>query len=86
MKMKALVEVFNPTTMLDYATLCGWTLARAHAKSGDSAMIAGYLGKSDAFDRAITQFSELYADQAERDHAAFMQAIRQSRIEVEVEH
>jgi uncharacterized protein (DUF2252 family) len=86
MKMKALVEVFNPTTMLDYAILCGWTLARAHAKSGDSAMIAGYLGKSDAFDRAITQFSELYADQAERDHAAFMQAIREARIDVEVEH
>lgn len=86
MKMKVLVEVFNPKTMLDYATLCGWTLARAHAKSGDAAMIAGYLGKSDIFDRAVARFSELYADQAERDHAAFMQAIRMGRIEVEVEH
>ena len=86
MKMKVLVEVFNPETMIDYATLCGWTLARAHAKSSDAAMIAGYLGKSDVFDRAVARFSELYADQAERDHAAFMQAIRRGRIEVEVEH
>ncbi len=86
MKMKVLVEVFNPKTMVDYATLCGWTLARAHAKSGDAAMIAGYLGKSDVFDRAIARFSELYADQAERDHAAFKQAIRTGRIAVEVEH
>ena len=67
--------------MLDYARLCGWTLARAHAKSGDSAMIAGYLGKADVFDRAVTQFSELYADQVERDHAAFMRAIREGQID-----
>jgi len=86
MKMKALVEVFNPKTMVDYAMLCGWTLARGHAKSGDAAMIAGYLGKSDVFDRAVARFSELYADQAERDHAVFMQAIRMGRLEVEVEH
>ncbi len=86
MKMKVLVEVFNPKTMLDYATLCGWTLARAHARSGDAAMIAGYLGKSDVFDRAVARFSELYADQAERDHAGFMQAIRTGQIEAEVEH
>jgi uncharacterized protein (DUF2252 family) len=86
MKMKVLVEVFNPKTMVDYSTLCGWTLARAHAKSGDAAMIAGYLGKSDVFDHAVARFSELYADQAEQDHAAFMQAIRTGRIEVEVEH
>lgn len=86
MKIRVLVEVFNPTTMVDYARLCGWTLARAHAKSGDPAMIAGYLGKSDVFDRAIAQFSESYADQADRDHAAFMQAIREGKIEVHVEH
>jgi uncharacterized protein (DUF2252 family) len=84
-KVKVLVETFNPSTMLDYAMLCGWTLARTHAKSGDSAMIAGYLGKADAFDCAVTRFSELYADQMERDHAAFMQAIREGQIEVEVE-
>jgi NAD(P)H-dependent flavin oxidoreductase YrpB (nitropropane dioxygenase family) len=80
-----LVEVFNPTTLIDYAILCGWTLARAHARSGDPAMLAGYLGKSDVFDRAVSKFSELYADQAERDHAEFMQAVRKGRIEVEME-
>jgi hypothetical protein len=60
-------------------------LARAHARSGDPAMIAGYLGKSDAFDRAIMGFGMSYADQAERDHAAFMKAVRSGRIEVRVE-
>jgi len=86
MKMKPLVEVFNPTTMLDYAGLCGWTVARAHARSGDPAMIAGYIGKSDVFDSAMMRFSVTYADLAERDHAAFMQAIRKGQIEVQVEH
>jgi uncharacterized protein (DUF2252 family) len=85
MKLKPLVEVFNPTTMFNYATLCGWTLARAHAKSGDPATIAGYLGKGDVFDRAVANFSVSYADQAERDHAAFMDAIRKGDIEVQVE-
>ncbi len=86
MKMKPLVEVFNPATMFDYAALCGWTLARAHARSGDAAMIAGYLGKRDVFDRAITKFSTSYADQAERDHAAFIDAIRKGQIEAQMEH
>jgi len=85
MKIKALVEVFNPATMFDYAMLCGWTLARAHARSGDPAMIAGYMGKSDVFDKAVTTFSEVYADQAEQDHAAFKDAIRKGRIEVQAE-
>jgi uncharacterized protein (DUF2252 family) len=85
MKMKPLVELFNPATMFDYATLCGWTLARAHARSSDPAMIAGYMGKSDVFDKAVTTFSELYADQAELDHAALRDAVRQGRIEVQAE-
>ncbi len=85
MKMKPLVEVFDPATMLDYATLCGWTLARAHARSGDAAMIAGYAGKSEVLDKAIARFSMSYADQAERDHAAFMNAIRKGRIEAQME-
>jgi uncharacterized protein (DUF2252 family) len=85
MKLKPLVEVFNPTTMQDYARLCGWTLARAHARSGDPAAIAGYLGKSDSCDRAFAQFGAAYADQAERDHAAFLGAIRAGRIEVNPE-
>jgi uncharacterized protein (DUF2252 family) len=86
MKMKPLVEVFNPLTMLDYATLCGWTLARAHARSADPSVIAGYIGKSDVFDSAVTRFSITYADLAEQDHAAFMEAIRKGQIEVQVEH
>ena len=85
MKMKPLVEVFDPATMLDYGALCGWTLARAHARSGDAAMIAGYVGKSEALDEAIARFSMSYADQAERDHAAFVRAIRKGRIEVQME-
>jgi uncharacterized protein (DUF2252 family) len=84
MKIKPLVDVFDRTTMMDYAALCGWTLARAHARSGDPAMIAGYLGKSDVFDKAITRFAVTYADQAERDHAKFKSAIRRGKIEVEV--
>ena len=85
MKLKPLVEIFNPATMLDYGALCGWTLARAHARSGDAAMIAGYAGKSEVLDEAIARFSMSYADQAERDHAAFMNAIRKGRIEVQME-
>ena len=85
MKIKPLVELFNPGTMFDYATLCGWTLARAHARSGDPAMMAGYMGKSDVVDKAIAAFSKAYADQAEQDHTAFIRAIRRGRIEVERE-
>jgi uncharacterized protein (DUF2252 family) len=85
MKIKPLVELFNPASMLDYAMMCGWTLARAHARSGDPAMMAGYMGKSDVFDKAIATFSKAYADQAEQDHAAFKDAIRQGRIEAQVE-
>jgi uncharacterized protein (DUF2252 family) len=84
-KIKPLVEIFDPTTMVDYAALCGWALARAHARSGDAAMIAGYLGKSDVFDQAIARFSFSYADLAARDHAAFKDAIRKGRIEMYVE-
>ncbi len=85
MKLKPLVEIFNPATMQDYAALCGWTLARAHARSGDAATIAGYAGKTEVLDEAIARFSMSYADQAERDHAAFMNAIRKGRIEVQME-
>lgn len=86
MKVKPLVEVFNPVTMNDYGALCGWALARAHARTGDAAMISGYLGKSDVFDRAIARFAITYADLAERDHEAFMAAIRKGRIEIFLEH
>jgi uncharacterized protein (DUF2252 family) len=85
MKIKPLVELFKPVDLFDYASLCGWTLARAHARSGDPAMIAGYMGKSDVFDKALAVFGKAYADQTEKDHAAFRDAIRQGRIEVQAE-
>jgi uncharacterized protein (DUF2252 family) len=65
-----------------YAEMCGWTLARAHARSGDAAQIAGYLGRGDTFERAIVRFGSLYADQAEQDYAAFRAAIDAGKIPV----
>ena len=58
-----------------------WTLARAHARSGDPVAIAAYLGENDDFDRSITDFSERYADQNEQDYQAFVKAIRSGRLE-----
>jgi len=66
-----------------YARLCAWTLARAHARSGDSIAIASYLGSSDSFDRAIAAFAEAYADQNERDHAALLEAIATGRVQAD---
>jgi hypothetical protein len=85
MKLKILVEAFNRTTMLQYAELCGWTLARAHARSGQSAMISGYLGRSDKFDRAVAKFSIAYGDQTERDYKEILKAVRDGRLKVERE-
>jgi uncharacterized protein (DUF2252 family) len=70
----------RPADMSLYANLCAWTLARAHARSGDAVAIAGYLGSSDVFDRAIADFAETYADQNELDHAALLKAIATGRI------
>lgn len=66
-----------------YVGLCGWTLARAHARSGDPAQISGYLGTSDQFDRAVAAFAQAYADQTERDYAALVAAANAGRITVE---
>jgi len=74
----------TPDALALYATICGWTLARAHARSGDRIAIAAYLGTSDTFDRAIVAFAEAYADQNERDHAALAQAIASGRVKAEV--
>jgi len=63
-----------------YGQTCGWTLARAHARSGDRIAIAAYLGQGDAFDRAVADFSEAYADQNERDYDALTQAVNSGRI------
>lgn len=66
-----------------YLAGCSWCLARAHARTGDAAAIAGYLGKSKAFDKAIAKFAEVYADQTERDHQALVEAIESRRTQVQ---
>ena len=83
MKVSAEVETFRPGTLVAYARLCGWALARAHSKAGDAAMIAGYLGSSEQFDDALAKYSETYADQAERDFKTFQAAIRSGRLSTE---
>jgi len=82
-KGSALVDVMEPNALETYAQICGWTLARAHARSGDAAMIASYLGGGDAFDRAMASFAEAYADQNERDYAAFQAAVADGRVQAE---
>ena len=80
MKGSADVESLRPSALAFYARQCGWTLARAHARSGDAIAITAYLGKSDAFDQSITDFSERYADQNERDYQAFTDAISSGQL------
>jgi hypothetical protein len=67
--------------MTVYAGFCGWTLARAHARSGDRIALAAYLGGTDAFDQAIADFAETYADQNERDYAALQNAVKDDKVE-----
>jgi uncharacterized protein (DUF2252 family) len=81
MKIKPLIEAFTPSFMLQYAAMCGRSLANAHARSGSPAGITGYLGKSDRFDEAIADFATAYADQSERDHAALVKAVRTGQLE-----
>jgi hypothetical protein len=81
MKGSANVEAMVPLGLNFYADICGWTLARAHARSGDPVAIAEYLGEDDQFDRAITDFARRYADQNERDYQAFADAIRSGRLQ-----
>ena len=81
MKGSTDVESMRPAALTFYAGMCGWTLARAHARSGDPVAIAEYLGSSDAFDQSVTDFSLRYADQNERDFEDFIKAIRSGRLE-----
>lgn len=85
MKIKPLVELFTASVMNQYAELCGRTLAHAHARSGQPAIITGYLGESDKFDRAIADFSIAYADQCEQDYQVLTQAVRDGKLEVFIE-
>ncbi len=82
-KFSADIETMIPSGLRLYGELCGWTLARAHARSGDRIAIASYLGGGDAFDRAIAEFSAAYADQNERDYAALENAAASGRIKAE---
>jgi uncharacterized protein (DUF2252 family) len=82
MKIKMLVETFNRSDMIQYAKLCGWALARAHARSGEPAKISGYLGNSAKFDEAIADFATAYADQTERDHAVLKKAVHDGKLGV----
>ncbi len=77
------VDAMVPGGMRMYGEVCGWTLARAHARSGDAIAIAAYLGGSDVFDQAIAQFADAYADQNERDHDAVLEAVKAGRIVAE---
>ena len=73
----------TPIGLTVYAQLCGWTLARAHARSGDRIAIAAYLGSAKTFDRALADFAERYADQNERDYDAIRHAVESGRIVAE---
>jgi hypothetical protein len=85
MKISALVEDFDVDDLRLYGRMCGWALARGHARSGDAAMIAGYMGSSDAFDDAICEFADEYADQNRLDHRALVKAVREGRVKAIIE-
>jgi uncharacterized protein (DUF2252 family) len=80
-KIKPLIEGLSASRLGLYSGWCGWALARAHAKSGDAAMISGYLGSNDSFDKAVAKFALAYADQNKRDYNALLKAIRDGRIQ-----
>jgi Uncharacterized protein conserved in bacteria (DUF2252) len=82
-KGSAEIEQMVPRAMATYGRLCGWTLARAHARSGDRVAISAYLGKSDRFDHAIVEFSTAYAEQNQRDYQALVDATESGRVTAE---
>jgi uncharacterized protein (DUF2252 family) len=84
-KLSAIIEDWDFRVLRSYGRLCAWALARAHARSGDAAMISGYIGSSETFDDAICEFAVEYADQNQGDYRAFVKAIREKRIEAIVE-
>jgi len=81
MKLSVRLESVRPTDLAVYGRLCGATLARAHARAGEPAVLAGYLGSSTVFDQALAAFAVGYADQNEKDYEAFLGAIRAGRLE-----
>ena len=85
-KLSAIIEDWDLTTLRAYGKSCGWALARAHARSGDAARISGYMGSNSTFDDAVCEFAVEYADQNQRDYRAFIKAIREGRIKVIAEN
>ena len=77
------VDVLDRVSLRSYGELCGWALARAHARGGDAIAIAGYLGSGNAFDRAMASFAVRYADQNERDYQALLSAVEAGRVEAQ---
>ena len=84
-KIKPVIEVMKPVNLSSYAKACGWALARAHARSGDAVMLSAYMGRSEAFEDAMSSFAVAYADQNERDYAKLIAAIRAGRIQAEAQ-
>jgi uncharacterized protein (DUF2252 family) len=80
MKVSVDIEEMGGARLENYARVCGWALARSHAKGGDAAMLAGYLGTSRAFDEAVADYAQAYADQVERDFATFVRAVRSGKL------
>jgi hypothetical protein len=80
MKASANADNFTPKLLLEYATLCGWALAKSHAKAGRSPEITGYIGKGDVFAEAVTEFAGKYADRTEKDYALLREAEKSKRI------
>jgi hypothetical protein len=74
------VKMMNSENLVNYAKTCGWALARAHKRSGDAAMLSGFMGRSDAFEDAMTGFARAYARQNEADHDALTAAVRSGRV------
>src|SRR5262249_54524694 len=83
MKKGPEIETYWAARLIDTAELCGWALAQSHARSGDAALISGYLGKSEAFDLALAAFSRIYADQSEQDHQVMRAAVRSGKLAVD---
>jgi hypothetical protein len=84
-KLTPFVETYDAEMLAIYGKMCGWVLARAHAKAGDPWAIAGYLGKGDRFDEAMGKFALAYAYQAGRDHAALQAAVRAGIVEAQLD-
>jgi hypothetical protein len=81
-KISAIIEDWDVNMLRMYGRTCAWALARAHARSGDAARIAGYLGSNSTFDDSVCEFAVEYADQNQRDYRAFIKAVREGRIKV----